>query len=88
MKLIKGIITEQIGNDYVAVATGEASRSFNGLIRNNRTADFLFKQLMLDKDEEQLVEALLDKYNVTKDVAIRDVEILVSKLREAGLLDE
>ena len=38
MKLKKGMITEEANGEFVAVATGEASKSFNGLIRNNATA--------------------------------------------------
>lgn len=88
MKLKCGIITDHSGDDYIAVATGEASRTFNGLIRNNKTADFLFQKMMTDTTEDSLVEALLQKYVVSEEIARRDVQILLAKLRSKGLLDE
>lgn len=64
MKLKKGMITEEANGEFVAVATGEASKSFNGLIRNNATADFIFRQLETDKTETQIVDAMLEKYDL------------------------
>ena len=44
MKLKEGFITDKTCDGYVAVATGEASKVFNGMIKNNPTANFLFEQ--------------------------------------------
>ncbi len=87
MKLKQGIIIESTKDGYVAVATGEAGKSFNGLVRNNSTANFIFEQLMTEKTEEELVEALLCKYDVSREKAAKDVAMLITKIREAGLLD-
>ena len=35
MKLKNGIVTNSIDGESFAIATGEASKSFNGLIKNN-----------------------------------------------------
>ncbi|MBD5160061.1 MAG: PqqD family protein [Ruminococcus sp.] len=88
MRLKKGMITDSSGGEYIAVATGEASLVFNGLIKNNATANFLFKQLMKDTTEEKLVHSLLAKYEVSEETAKKDVHNFVAKLRETGLLDE
>lgn len=87
MKLKDGMITEKIGNDYMAVATGEASRVFNGMIRGNATMNYIMQQLMTDTDEDKLVAALLDKYDVSEETARRDVRKIIDLLAEAGLLE-
>lgn len=87
MKLKSGIIIEPTGDEYVAVATGEAAKSFNGLVRNNKTANFIFEQLQTDKTEAELVDALLARYDVTREKARQDVEALIEKIRKAGLID-
>lgn len=88
MRLKKGVILEKAGDGYIAVATGEASKSFNGFIRNNETADFIYRQLTEEKTEKELCEALLEKYDVSEETAARDVHAVVEKIRKAGLLDE
>ena len=88
MKLKSGVIMERAGDGYIAVATGEASKTFNGFIRNNETSDFIFRQLTEEKTEKQLVEAMLEKYDVDEETAAKDVGIIIEKIRKAGLLDE
>lgn len=87
MKLKSGIVVEKNGEEYVAVATGEAAKSFNGIIRNNKTANYIFEQLKEEKTEDELVEALLERYDVSKEKAQADVHALIVKIREAGLID-
>ncbi len=88
MKLKNGIITDSSSGEFIAVATGESSRIFNGLIKNNATANFLFEQLMSDTTEEKLVRSLLAKYDVSKETAKKDVHNFIAELRKTGLLDE
>lgn len=38
MKLKDGFIITKNGNDYIAVAAGEAGKAFNGMIKMNGTA--------------------------------------------------
>ena len=45
MKLKNGIVTNSIDGESFAIATGEASKSFNGLIKNNPTAAYIFELL-------------------------------------------
>ena len=87
LKLKDGMVMEKSGEDFVAVATGEAGKSFNGLIRNNKTADFLFRELQSEKTEDELVQALLQKYEVSEELARKDVRRIVGIIRDAGLLD-
>ncbi len=88
MKLKEGIVFDKNGNDYVAVATGEAGKVFNGLIRNNATADYIMHELQSDKSEDDLVDALLARYDVEKDVARKDVQRIVSVLKDNGLIND
>ena len=87
MKLKSGIVMEKTGDEYIVVATGEAAKSLNGIIRNNKTANFVFEQLKEDKTEKELVDALLERYDVSREKAQADVKALVAKIREAGLID-
>lgn len=72
----------------MAVATGKAGRDFNGLIRNNDTANFIFERLLTETTESAIVDAMLEEYDAPRDVVEEDVHRIIAKLREAGLLDE
>jgi len=88
MKLKEGFILHKTGEENIVVPTGKASKSFNGLIRNNATATFIFERLLQDVTEEDLVQAILEKYDVSEEIAKEDVKAVLKQLRKAGILDE
>ena len=75
---------QKVGNSYLAVPVGETSKQFHGMVRLNETGAFLWK-LMAEKDctEAELVEALLSEYEVSREVAERDVHGLVELLKKS-----
>lgn len=86
MKIKDGFMLRKVGGQYVAVALGEASRSFNGIIRLNDTGRLLWEELAAEKTEQQLCEALLAEYDVTPQQAQADVAAFVQTLKKAALL--
>ena len=65
MKIKQGFILSTIGNDTVAIATGELSRTFSGVIMLNGTGVFLWERLQQDTTREQLVADMLEHYAVS-----------------------
>lgn len=86
MKIKDGFMLRKVGGQNVVVALGEASRSFNGIIRLNETGRFLWEQLSSEKTEEQLCTALLSEYDIDEVQAKTDIAAFVDKLRGADLL--
>ncbi|MBE6601400.1 MAG: PqqD family protein [Ruminococcaceae bacterium] len=86
MKINPDFTIQQVGGYYVAVPIGETSKHFHAMLRLNETGAFLWK-LMAEKDisEEELVEALLAEYEVSREMAAADVHRLVESMREAQL---
>lgn len=86
MKIKDGFILRKVGGQNVVVALGQASRSFNGIIRLNETGRFLWEQLSDEKTKEQLCSALLSEYDVTEGQARQDVSEFIDTLEKAALL--
>lgn len=86
MKIKDGFLLKKVGGQNVVVALGEASRSFNGIIRLNDTGVFLWQQLQQDKSEEQLLAALTAEYDIDPQQAGADIADFVDSLRKAALL--
>lgn len=87
MKLKEGFVLHKVREDYVALPTGELSKTFDGLVRNNAVSAFLFEQLFEERTEEELIQALLAKYEVEESRARLDVAEFVEKLLGAGILE-
>lgn len=70
MKLKDGFMTHSAGGEHMAIATGEAAKTFHGMIRNNETADFIFRQLLTDTTEGSIVDAMLQEYDAPRERVI------------------
>lgn len=88
MKLNKDIMLGNIDGKDFAIATGELAKTFNGIINNNPSANFIFKLLKTEQTEDSIVAAMLEKYDAPEDVIRADVRELLDVLRNAGILEE
>ena len=88
MKLKNGIVTNSIDGENFAIATGEATKEFNGLIKNNPTAAFIFELLKTEQTPDSIVEAMTDKYDVDEATARADVNELLNLLKSKNIIEE
>ena len=88
MKIKPGYIIREVAGYSVVVPVGDAAIDFNGMINLNESGAVLWRALSEGADEEKLVQALLDDYDITEDVAKNDVSEFIKKMREANLIDE
>lgn len=88
MKLNKDIMLGNIDGKDFAIATGELAKSFNGIINNNPTANYIFTLLQTEQTEDSIVEAMLEKYDAPEEVIRADVRELLDVIRKAGVLEE
>ena len=78
-----GIVTEIISPE------GLEAVNFNRMISMNASAAFLWKEVEdKDFDTETLVQLLLDNYDITREVAEKDVATLLQSWKEAGVVEE
>lgn len=88
MKLKEGFILHDVGDEHMVVATGKAGIHFNGLIRNNSTANDIYRILLNETTEEQIVAEMLKKYQVSQETVRKDVHRIIEQIRKEGFLDE
>jgi len=86
MQINQDFTIQKVGASYVAVPIGETSKSFRGMIQLNETGAFLWQKLS-EKDctEEELVEAMLAEYDVSREIAAADVHAVVETLKNSKL---
>ena len=72
----------------VVIAVGAYAKNINGYIKLNETAVFLWNILTTGATETELVDALLNEYEVEREIAEKDVKNIVSVLKQIGAIDE
>ena len=88
MRLKDGVIINQADGAFIAVAAGEAGKSFNGMIKLNATAAFILERLKEETTIDSLVKAITDEYDVSAETAEDNAMKIVRTLREHGLIEE
>ncbi|MFA9466313.1 MAG: PqqD family protein [Velocimicrobium sp.] len=86
MKLTDGFITHVSDGEQIMVAVGDAADQFHGLVRSNKTAAFIIDCLKQEHTKEQIVDAVLAKFNASRDVVTGDVDKIIADLREIGAI--
>ena len=84
LKVKKGFLLRRLGDEFMVVAIGEASKSFNGMIRLNDTGAFYWKELEKGSSEDDLTAKTLERYEgVDQETARRDVRGFLQSIEVA-----
>jgi len=86
MKIKKDFILRKVADSYVVVPVGKLTLDFNGIINLNETGAFLFGLLQKGAEKEELLQKLLEEYDVTPEKAAADIDIFLKKAEEADVL--
>ena len=86
MKLKSDFITQQIDDTLYLVPVG--TEEFRGLVKNNKTAAFVINCLKEETTEEAILDAMLNKYDASKDELSTGMNKVLDTLRQIGALEE
>lgn len=88
MKTKKGFMLRNVAGKSIVVPIGQASVDFNGIINLNETGAFLWEQLAKGCTYDELLTALLGEYDVSEDIARRDIDAFLETARNADVIEE
>ena len=86
MKIADGFLLHNNDEDTMLVSTGETD--FSGLVRSNSSAGFILKCLENETNEDEIVAKMQQHWDVTEELARRDVRKVVDQLRGIGAIDD
>lgn len=87
MKIKDGFIVREVAGQNIVVAVGETSETFSGMIRLNETGRLLWDKLSQGCDEDALVNAVVEEYDVDEKTARADAKKFIKTLLEVGVLE-
>lgn len=88
MHIVPGFVVRQIAGETVAIPAGAAARALSGLLALNGSGRLLFERLQTDQTEEDLVQFLLEQYEIDEVTARLDVAEFLEYLRSYDILVE
>lgn len=93
MKIKKEFILKKLNENTenemtIVIAVGKYAKNISGYIKLNETSEFLWNMLKDGATKEELINGLLSEYDVTKEIASKDVEAVIETLKKIGAIDE
>ncbi len=88
MKINDNFLLREVAGNPVVMPVGDAAERFNGMIKLNETASYLWKKLAEDTTEEALLDAMTADYDIDRAQALADIQGFVKTLRDAGILED
>ena len=87
VKAKPGFVLREIGETYIIVPVGAQAQKFNGIIKLNKTGKAMWEAICEGADVDELVKNMLDEYDISEDIARRDVQSFVDKAKGANLVE-
>lgn len=86
MKIKKELVKRDIAGDTILVPVGKTVYDSNGLFILNKLGSFLWDRLEAAENEEELLHAVLERYEVTEETARKDLNKFLTDLKNLGIL--
>ncbi len=90
MKVKNGFEMQNVCGEHIIVPAGIENVDYSKIISMNPTAAYLWEKVaaMDEFTIDEMVQLLLDEYEVTEDVAREDCKLIVERWAEIGLIED
>lgn len=88
MKVSNQFILRTVAGEQLLIPVGEAAISVKGLIALSESGALLYSRLKDGCNKEDLVNSLLEEYEVSHETAVADTEAFLAQMKELNMLVE
>ena len=86
MKISPDYVRRNIVDETVIIPTGKAIQYFNGIISTNQVAGFIWKHLEECETPDEIVNKVLEVFDVDKETATKDIYEFLDNLKAVGMI--
>lgn len=87
MKIADGFLLKTVAGKNIVVSVG-AEVNFNGMLTLNDTGVYLWNLLQKDTTKDDILNKMLEEYDVSEEIASADIDAFIQKLRQANILED
>lgn len=86
MKIKGEYVLREIAGEYILVPIGNTAMEMNGMITLNEVGVFIWEKLNNKCTIEELLEAILEEFEIDEERARKDLNEFLQQLNEAHLI--
>ena len=87
MKAKADFVVRNVVGEYILMPTNDNISKFDGTVVLNEVSAFIWNQLQQETTQEAVLAAVLEEFDVTREVAAKDLQALLGSFEEMGLLE-
>lgn len=87
MKLKGEFVLREIAGDVILVPVGQTALKMNGMITLDPVAALIWKALEQGSERDEILQQILDCFEVSKETASKDLDEFFVQLEQAGLIE-
>ena len=88
MKAKPGFVLRNVVDEYILMPTGENIGKFNGTVLLNSVSAFVWEKLQNSLTREELLQEILNEFEVEKAVASADLDALLETLKGYDVIED
>lgn len=87
MKVKNGFVMRTVIDEYIIMPTDKNIDQFEGAVVLNEVSALVWEKLQSDVTREELLEAILNEFEVPKETAEKDLDMLLKRFTEYDLIE-
>ncbi len=88
MKAKPGFVLRNVMDEHILMPTGDNIGAFNGAVLLNSVAALVWEKLQTPVSRDDLLRAVLDRFDVEEAVAAADLDGLLCDMKEKGMIED
>lgn len=88
MKAKSGFVMRTVIDEYIIMPTDANIDRFEGAVVLNEVSALVWKKLQENVTREELLEAVLNEFDVSRETAEKDLDTLLKRFTEYDLIEE
>lgn len=87
MKAKNGFVMRTVIDEYIIMPTDKNIDQFEGAVVLNEVSALVWEKLQSDVTREELLKAILNEFEVSKETAEKDLDMLLKRFIEYDLIE-
>lgn len=87
MKIKQEVIYRQVVGEHMLIPVGDVPMDQNGLFALTETGAFIWEQIEKGKDEAEILDAILNEFDVDTQTANSDLNGFLDRLSSYGIIE-
>lgn len=86
MKINGSFVMREVVGEYLLIPVGDSALKLNGMVTLDEVAALIWKGIEAGKEKEEILQQILEEYDVDEETARTDMDDFLKRFSETGII--